>query len=95
MHKNVGHDVYINDQFRNFKSLEDYANFKIDLLNNKRYNAFSGDIKEFANRVHRGGYATDPRYANILNQVIASAKHGGVLKFQQGGIQEGKQWLED
>ena len=90
-----GKDVYINDQFRNFKSLEDYANFKIDLLNNKRYNAFSGDIKEFANRVHRGGYATDPRYANILNQVIASAKHGGVLKFQQGGIQEGKQWLED
>lgn len=86
-----GKDVYINDQFRNFKSLEDYANFKIDLLNNKRYNAFSGDIKEFANRVHRGGYATDPRYANILNQVIASAKHGGVLKFQQGG----KQWLED
>ena len=74
-----GKDVYINDQFRNFKSLEDYANFKIDLLNNKRYNAFSGDIKEFANRVHRGGYATDPRYANILNQVIASAKHGGVL----------------
>lgn len=90
-----GKDVYINDQFRNFKSLEDYANFKIDLLNNKRYKAFSGDIKEFANRVHRGGYATDPRYANILNQVIASAKHGGVLKFQQGGIQEGKQWLED
>lgn len=90
-----GKDVYINDQFRNFKSLEDYANFKIDLLNNKRYNAFSGDIKEFANRVHRGGYATDPRYANILNQVIASAKHGGVLKFQQGGIQEEKQWLED
>lgn len=90
-----GKDVYINDQFRNFKSLEDYANFKIDLLNNKRYNAFSGDIKEFANRVHRGGYATDPRYTNILNQVIASAKHGGVLKFQQGGIQEGKQWLED
>lgn len=90
-----GKDVYINNQFRNFKSLEDYANFKIDLLNNKRYNAFSGDIKEFANRVHRGGYATDPRYANILNQVIASAKHGGVLKFQQGGIQEGKQWLED
>lgn len=85
-----GKDIYINDQFRNFKSLEDYANFKIDLLNNKRYNAFSGDIKEFANRVHRGGYATDPRYANILNQVIASAKHGGVLKFQQGGIQEGK-----
>lgn len=90
-----GKDVYINDQFRNFKSLEDYANFKIDLLNNKRYKAFSGDIKEFANRVHRGGYATDPKYANILNQVIASVKHGGVLKFQQGGIQEGKQWLED
>ena len=38
-----------------------------------------------------GIWVIGPRYANILNQVIASAKHGGVLKFQQGGIQEGKQ----
>lgn len=81
-----GKDVYINDQFRNFKSLEDYANFKIDLLNNKRYNAFSGDIKEFANRVHRGGYATDPRYANILNQVIASAKKKDATLYAQLGL---------
>lgn len=90
-----GKDVYINDQFRNFKSLEDYANFKIDLLNNKRYKAFSGDIKEFANRVHRGGYATDPNYSRVLNKIIASAKHGGVLKFQQGGVTQGKEWVKN
>lgn len=90
-----GKDVYINDSFRNFKSLEDYANYKINLLNNKRYQAFSGDIQDFASRVHRGGYATDPKYAEVLNKIIASAKHGGVLKFQEGGIQKGKEWVEN
>ena len=59
------------------------------MLNNNRYKAFSGDISEFASRVHRGGYATDPNYSKILNQVIASVKHGG--KFQEGGIIEGKE----
>jgi hypothetical protein len=79
-----GKDVYINDSFRDFDSLEDYAKYKISLLNN-RYKAFTGDISGFADRVFRGGYATDPKYADTLKRVIASAKHGGILKFQAGG----------
>lgn len=90
-----GKEVYINDSFRDFNSLEDYANYKIDLLNNNRYQAFSGDVSEFANRVHKGGYATDPNYSKVLNKIIASAKHGGVLKFQQGGITQGKEWVKN
>lgn len=34
-----GKDVYINDSFRDFASLEDYAKYKISLLNNNRYKA--------------------------------------------------------
>lgn len=75
-----GKDVYINDSFRDFDSLEDYAKYKISLLNNNRYKAFTGDISGFADRVFRGGYATDPKYADTLKRVIASAKHGGILK---------------
>lgn len=90
-----GQDVYINDSFRDFDSIEDYANYKVDLLNNNRYKAFSGDISEFASRVHKGGYATDPNYTNALNNVIASVKHGGVLKFQEGGLLEGKKWVQN
>lgn len=73
-----GKDVYINDSFRDFDSLEDYAKYKISLLNNNRYKAFTGDISGFADRVFRGGYATDPKYADTLKRVIASAKHGGI-----------------
>lgn len=83
-----GKDVYINDSFRDFDSLEDYAKYKISLLNNNRYKAFTGDISGFADRVFRGGYATDPNYAETLRRVIASAKHGGILKFQAGGTGE-------
>ena len=90
-----GKDVYINDSFRDFNSLEDYANFKIDLLNSNRYNAFSGNISEFADRVQKGGYATDPNYSRTLNKVIATAKHGGTLKLQLGGVVQGKQWVKN
>lgn len=92
-----GKDVYINDSFRDFDSLEDYAKYKISLLNNNRYKAFTGDISGFADRVFRGGYATDPKYADTLKRVIASAKHGGILKFQAGGTGEirpdNRSWL--
>lgn len=77
-----------NDSFRDFASLEDYAKYKISLLNNNRYKAFTGDLSGFADRVSRGGYATDPNYAETLKRVIASAKHGGILKFQAGGTGE-------
>lgn len=90
-----GKDVYINDSFKDFNSLEDYANYKVNLLNSNRYKAFSGDISEFANRVHKGGYATDPNYANVLNRIILNVKHGGVLNFQEGGIIEGKKWVQN
>lgn len=91
-----GKDIYINSSFRDFDSLEDYVNYKINLLNNNRYRAFSGTVSEFADRVSKGGYATDPRYSKILNQVIASAKHGGTLKFQEGGaLQYGKEWVRN
>lgn len=92
-----GKDIYINDSFRDFESLEDYAKYKISLLNNNRYKAFTGDITGFADRVAKGGYATDPKYADTLKRIIASAKHGGILKFQAGGTGEirpdNRSWL--
>lgn len=66
-----GKDVYINDEFRDFDSLEDFAKYHIDLLNNKRYHAFDGD---FINNVVRGGYATDPRYKNVLTRIYNQIK---------------------
>lgn len=68
--------IYINDSFRDFKDIDDYANYHVSLLNNKRYNAFTGD---FIDRVVKGGYATDPNYkralSNVYNQ-IAKAQEG-------------------
>ena len=68
--------IYINDSFRDFKDINDYANYHVSLLNNKRYNAFTGD---FIDRVVKGGYATDPNYkralSNVYNQ-IAKAQEG-------------------
>lgn len=66
-----GKDVYINDEFRDFDSLEDFANYHINLLNNKRYNVFSGD---FITNVVKGGYATDPRYRNVLAEIYNQIK---------------------
>ena len=68
-------------RFRKFNSLEDYANYKINLLNGKRYRAFTGDPSQFYYRVKAGGYATDPKYVEklmkIYNNPIFSAKQGG------------------
>lgn len=70
-------------KFRKFNSLEDYANYKINLLNGKRYRAFTGDPSQFYHRVKAGGYATDPKYVEklmkIYNNPIFSAKQGGSL----------------
>lgn len=79
-----GRDIYVTDSFRDFDSLEDYARYKVDLLNNKRYRAFSGDVSEFSSRVSHGGYATDPRYKEVLEKVIKSVRKGGILKAQNG-----------
>lgn len=68
-------------KFRKFNSLDDYANYKINLLNGKRYQAFAGDPSQFYVRVKAGGYATDPNYVEkltkIYNNPIFSAKQGG------------------
>lgn len=70
-------------KFRKFNSLEDYANYKIDLLSGKRYQAFTGDPSQFYNRIKSGGYATDPNYVsklmNIYNSPIFSEKQGGSI----------------
>ena len=68
-------------KFRKFSSLDDYVNYKIDLLSGKRYQAFTGDPSQFYHRVKAGGYATDPNYVakltNVYNGSILSAKQGG------------------
>lgn len=66
----------VTSSFRNFSSPEEYARYKVRLLNNSRYNAFSGNVSEFATRVKRGGYATDPDYVSKLNNMIKSARRG-------------------
>ena len=70
-------------KFRKFSSLDDYVNYKIDLLSGKRYQAFTGDPSQFYHRVKAGGYATDPDYVakltNMYNSPILSAKQGGSI----------------
>lgn len=72
-----GKSIHVNDSFRDFKDINDYANYHVSLLNNKRYQAFSGG--DFIDRVVKGGYATDPNYkralSNVYNQ-IAKAQEG-------------------
>ena len=81
-----GKDIRLNQEFKDFSSLEDYANYKINLLNNKRYRAFSGSVNDFASRVARGGYATDPKYQSVLHKMIQNSKLGGIIpKFQNSG----------
>ena len=68
-------------KFRKFNSLDDYVNYKIDLLSGKRYQAFTEAPSQFYFRVKAGGYATDPNYVekliNVYNSSILSAKQGG------------------
>lgn len=90
-----GKSIYIKDSFKDFNSLEDYINYKVNLLNNNRYKAFSGSVNEFADKVYKGGYATDPNYVQLLNKIIASMQKGGKIKFQTGGVLQGKTWLQN
>ena len=73
-------------KFRKFNSLDDYVNYKIDLLSGKRYQAFTGDPSKFYSRVKAGGYATDPNYVakltNVYNSSILSAKQGGNIPWR-------------
>ena len=80
-----GEDEYPYQMFRNFVSLEDYARYKVNLLNGSRYRAFDGGLEDFSRRVSAGGYATDPRYKEVLDRVIRSVRRGGILRLQQAG----------
>lgn len=63
----------VNDKFRAYssygESFRDYANL---LRNNPRYSGVIGsqDGAEFARRMQRAGYATDPMYADKLARII-------------------------
>ena len=86
-----GKYIKMNDNFRDFSSIQEYINYKIDLLNSPRYRAFSGNISEFADRVKAGGYATAPNYVQVLKSIISKMQNGGILKFEKGG----KEYLEN
>lgn len=55
------------EKFRDFKSLEDFVDYKVKFLDRDRYKAFDGNsINDFINRVVKGGYATAPNYGDTL-----------------------------
>ena len=59
-----GRKVIIYDTFRNFNSIQDYCNYKINLLSNNRYKAFStvsaNSPSEFIRHINDSGYSTSP-----------------------------------
>lgn len=66
-----GVEKKIYDKFRDFKSLEDFAEYKVNFVNRDRYKAFDGDsINDYINRVVKGGYATAPNYGEILADTV-------------------------
>lgn len=64
--KKTGTYIPIVDEFRNFKNLDEYLNYKVSFLDRKKYKAFDGNPDEFIYRVVSGGYATDPEYGDKL-----------------------------
>lgn len=70
----------VSGNFREFSSLQDYVKYKVGLLNNSRYRAFSSHPGDFIFRVVGGGYATDPEYVNKFNRHLNSFQNGGVLQ---------------
>ena len=68
--------ITIRAPFRDFDSLEDYVNYKLNLVGNNKYNVFAYKPTEYFNRMRIGGYATDPNYINKMNGVLSS-----VLKY--------------
>ena len=66
--------ITITDSFRDFNSLQDYVNYKIDLVGNSRYNVFAYSPSEYFTRVKAGGYATDPNYVSKMNQMLSSVR---------------------
>lgn len=60
--------------FRDFDSLQDYVNYKINLVGNSNYNVFAYSPNQYFNRMKAGGYATDPNYVNKMNQMLQSVR---------------------
>ena len=65
--------VYVNDSFRDFKDINDYANYHVSLLNNKRYQAFSGG--DFIDRVVKGGYMEKKKYVYLFSEGDATMRN--------------------
>lgn len=59
-----GKRTLIYDSFRNFNSMQDYCNYKINLLSNKRYQAFdrvsAANPSQFIANINGSGYSTTP-----------------------------------
>lgn len=70
----------VSGNFRAFDSLEDYVHYKVGLLNNSRYRAFSSQPGDFIYRVIGGGYATDPKYIDKFNKHLQSFQGGGLFQ---------------
>lgn len=64
---------YVGDYFKNFKSLEQYLNFKINMIkNDDNYKGCwqSKSIEEYCDCIEKAGYATDVDYGSKLKAVI-------------------------
>lgn len=63
-----GQEKTIKQPFRKFNSLEDYINYKIDLVD-KNWNVFKDIPENYFSNITKGSrkYATDPKYAEKLN----------------------------
>lgn len=61
----------VRQPFRKFENLEEYVNYKIDLLGNSNYNVFSYAPEKMYRRLTtaKRKYATDPDYERKLNNV--------------------------
>ena len=61
----------VKQPFRKFKDLDEYVNYKIDLLGNSNYDVFSFDPDQMYRRLTsaKKKYATDPQYERKLNNI--------------------------
>ena len=65
----------IYDKFRDFNSIDDYADFKVKLLSNNRYNIFGNynpyDVKGIITKLLKSGYGTAPinTYTNNILKI--------------------------
>lgn len=71
--------------FRAYASIEDsVSDFAHLLRNSPHYRlavAAGGDAQSFVNHMGRSGYATDPRYADKLNDILHSSTLRAAVKF--------------